>query len=109
MYFLHDLAGLSMLITAIAGVPAAIMAARNSGKTRRKIRHELNPNHGSSMRDQVDLVVKLVGAIGHQVGEFKQESRETHQRYDRALERLKSRMDHLETNRKSDTVNRRKR
>lgn len=94
----NDLAGLSMLITAVAGVPAALVAARNSGKTRKKIRHELNPNHGSSIRDQIDLLVKMVSSQGHQIGEIRRDAASIHDRHDRQLERIEKRLDNLHKN-----------
>lgn len=60
--FLNDLTGLGTLISGIAALIAAIYA-KSAAK-------EMKPNHGSSMRDTVNMIDDRVKALGHRQGEL---------------------------------------
>lgn len=95
----QDLAGIAGLVTALGGAIAAVRAARSSEATRLKLKHEMAPNSGSSLKDAVNRieatvnqqreVIKLiddkVDSVGHQVGEIKRDALAAHQRYDAEL------------------------
>ena len=54
------------------------------------VRAELTPNHGSSVKDQLALVLDLVRSQGHQLGEIRDDARAIHEDHAariRALER----------------------
>lgn len=102
----QDLGGLATLITAIGGATAAVRASKTAEATRQRVRKEMTPNHGSSLRDAVDrierkvdqhteiihLIDDKVDSVGHQIGEVKSDERAAHERIDREIAHLRDRV-----------------
>lgn len=59
---LSDLTGLGAVLSGIAALIAAIYA-KSAAK-------EMKPNHGSSMRDTVNMIYDRVKALGHRQSEL---------------------------------------
>lgn len=53
-----------------------------------KIMHELKPNSGGSLRDQVDLLHELVRSQGHQIGQIRADLIRMDARHDADVNRL---------------------
>lgn len=86
---LNDLTGLGTLISGIAALIAAVYAKAAA--------KEMKPNHGSSLRDTVNMVNDRLKALGHRQGELHdqiqnivQSSENEHQRIWQHIEKLES-------------------
>ncbi|MPN20547.1 hypothetical protein SDC9_167926 [bioreactor metagenome] len=70
-------------LVGLGSLVAALGAWRKSASAAR----ELQPNHGSSISDRIDLVVDMTRSLGHQVGEIRADLRaSTDQLHDRVKE-----------------------
>lgn len=99
----QDFTGIAALVTSLGGAYAAIRASRSSEATRLKLKHEMAPNSGTSLKDAVNRIESLVNqqrevvkliddkvdSVGHQVGEIKRDALAAHQRYDAELSEIR--------------------
>ncbi len=86
--FLNDLTGLGTLISGIAALIAAIYA-KSAAK-------EMKPNHGSSMRDTVNMIDDRVKALGHRQGELHDQLQNLVQSSENEHQRLWQHIDKME-------------
>lgn len=85
--WLFDLQGVGAVISGIAALIAAFYA-KSAAK-------EMKPNHGSSMRDTINMIDDRVKSLGHRQGELHDEiqnlvdrSQSEHERIWKTLDRI---------------------
>ena len=85
--WLTDLQGIGAILSGIAAIIAAIYA-RSASK-------EMKPDHGTSMRDLIDVMDDRIKSLGHRQGElhddiqsFMQDARDDHTRLWKELEKI---------------------
>lgn len=66
-----DFAGIGTFISGLAAIISAFYAARAA--------KEVRPNHGSSLKDIVNLVDDKVDSLAHQLGEVKKDAATIHE------------------------------
>lgn len=71
MSWLTDFTGIGALISSVAAVIGALHARRAA--------KEVTPNHGSSLKDIVNLVDDKVDSLAHQLGEVKKDAATIHE------------------------------
>ncbi|WP_295028508.1 flagellar motor protein [uncultured Mobiluncus sp.] len=85
--WLTDLQGIGAILSGIAAIIAAVYA-RSASK-------EMKPDHGTSMRDLIDVMDDRIKSLGHRQGElhddiqsFMQDARDDHTRLWKELEKI---------------------
>lgn len=72
-----DFDGIAAIIAAVASLLAA-QKAKSASDTSRMVSAEMRPNHGSSLRDQINLIRDTLKSHGKQLGEIRDDSRQVH-------------------------------
>lgn len=86
--WLFDLQGIGAVLSGIAALIAAIYARAAS--------KEMKPNHGSSMRDAINMIDDRVKALGHRQGELHDQIQNLYEHSENIHERIWNRLDKLQ-------------
>lgn len=109
---MSDIAAIVAALGGLGGLGALITGIATLIKTRsvKSDTDQLTPDHGRSIADKVsridasmcvlsqrvDDMAEIVRSVGHQVGEIRRDSADSHSDYDRRLVRHDERISHLE-------------